>query len=906
MRGRDFIIVGLMLLLADALGLSRHVTAGTIFVSPDGSDTWSGRLAQPNAGKMDGPVATLDQARDLVRQQKSGAGLKEPMRVVVASGTYVMSKPFLLTSEDSGTERLGVIYEAAPGATPIFTGGKAISGFQPDSDGVWKTHIPEAASGSWYFEQLFVNGRWAVRARSPNKFYYYMIDVQEEALDKSAGQRPARARQTVTARPDDLQPLFGLRGQELHDVQMVIYHKWDNTTRFLEQVNKKDAAIITTGQGRKPWNSWGKGDRYHLENFKAALDAPGEWFLARDGWLYYRPLDGEDMRTAEVVAPVVDKLLVFEGDVPDGKYVENIIIKGLTFLHAEYNMPPGGFEASQAAAPIDAAVMADGARNIVIQDCELGHIGRYGVWFRKGCQNCTLQRCYVHDVGAGGVRIGEASVPRTEREQTGHITLDNNIIRHGGRIFPCAVGVWIGHSADNVVTHNEIADLYYTGISAGWIWGYSGSIAKRNNISFNHVHHLGWAVLSDMGGIYTLGASEGTVVSNNIFHDIYAYSYGGWGLYTDEGSTGIVMEKNLVYNTKTGSFHQHYGKENIIRNNIFVNSMLHQIQATRIESHLSFTFEKNIVYWETGPLLAGPWTKINTNMDNNCYWNTAGKPVTFANLSLDQWRQQQKHDQHSIIADPLFVDPKNLDFHLKADSPALKLGFEPFDYTQAGVYGDPTWIARANEVTYPPLEWPPDAPPVAIKDDFEKTAVGQPPQGAEVHVENRGDSIVVTDETAASGSHSLKITDAPGLQDVWNPHLVYSPNHGTGTTRCAFDLRIERGASINHEWRDWRNTPYSVGPSFSVIGDALQAGGKTVLHLPMGKWVHIEVTADLGAKNTGTWTLAVTLPGEPPKTFKALKDGSSTFERLTWLGFTSNATDKAVFYLDNLEVSNGS
>ena len=514
-----------------------------------------------------------------------------------------------------------------------------------------------------------------MRARSPNKFYYYMIDVQEEALDKSAGQRPARARQTVTARPEDLQPLFGLSGQELHDVQMVIYHKWDNTTRFLGQVNEKDATIITTGQGRKPWNSWGKGDRYHLENFKTALDAPGEWFLARDGWLYYKPLEGEDMRTAEVVAPVVDKLLVFEGDVPNGKYVENITIKGLTFLHAEYHMPPGGFEASQAAAPIDAAVVADGARNIVIQNCEFGHIGRYGVWFRKGCQNCTLQRCYVHDFGAGGVRIGEAE--RAQDRAGANRPYHARQQHHPPRVdasSPARSASGSATAPTTPVTHNEIADMYYTGISAGWVWGYSGSIAKRNNISFNHIHHLGWAVLSDMGGIYTLGASEGTVVSNNIFHDIYAYSYGGWGLYTDEGSTGIVMENNLVYNTKTGSFHQHYGKENIIRNNIFVNSMLHQIQATRIEPHLSFTFEKNIVYWETGPLLAGPWTKITINMDNNCYWNTAGKAVTFAGLSLDQWRQQQQHDQHSVIADPLFVDPKNLDFHLKAGLPCFEAG----------------------------------------------------------------------------------------------------------------------------------------------------------------------------------------------------------------------------------------
>ena len=245
------------------------------------------------------------------------------------------------------------------------------------------------------------------------------------------------------------------------------------------------------------------------------------------------------------------------------------------------------------------------------------------------------QRAGGDGFGAGGVRIGEAGIAANEAERTSHITVDNNIIRHGGRIFPCAVGVWIGHASDNSVTHNEIADLYYTGISAGWRWGYGESLAKRNTIAFNNVHHIGWGVLSDMGGIYTLGPSEGTVVRNNVFHDIYAYSYGGWGMYTDEGSTGILFENNLVYRVKTGGFHQHYGKENVVRNNILAFSKLYQLQATRVEEHLSFTLERNIVYWDSGVLLSGRWDQVRHVSGPNCYWEASGKPVDFLNLAME-------------------------------------------------------------------------------------------------------------------------------------------------------------------------------------------------------------------------------------------------------------------------------
>lgn len=237
-------------------------------------------------------------------------------------------------------------------------------------------------------------------------------------------------------------------------------------------------------------------------------------------------------------------------------------------------------------------------------------------------------------------------------------------------------------------------------MSVGWVWGYAASLAHHNEISHNHIHEIGQGVLSDMGGVYTLGVSPGTTVHHNRIHHVEAYDYGGWGLYTDEGSTGIVLEKNLVHHTKTGSFHQHYGKENAVRNNVLAFSRVQQLQRTRTEEHLSFTFERNIVLWDNeSPLLGSNWKDPGFRLERNVYWNASGRPVTFpGGLDLEAWRKARGQDQGSLVVDPRFADAAAGDFRLRDDSPALALGFERWDLDDVGRRGAPVLTAGLPEV----------------------------------------------------------------------------------------------------------------------------------------------------------------------------------------------------------------
>ncbi|MSU47735.1 MAG: hypothetical protein EXS37_01335 [Opitutus sp.] len=883
--------------------------AADFYVAPTGDDT--------NSGGSERPFATLERARDAIRALKRASGLpKGGVTVHVRAGTYQLNTPLSLTREDSGTVEAPVVF-SGDDARPLISAGRRIAGWRKVEDGLWAADLPEVKAGRWYFEQLFVNGRRATRARSPNSGYFHVDLKGGYGLAPESGKREdLSSRSFYALREGDVSDYAGLRGEALHDVTLtVLWNNWISTPLRVAAVEPKSRLVTLTGApGRSTHSEFDRGIRYVVENCRSALDAPGEWFLDRGGTLLYRPLPGESMAEAEVFAPRLEQFIVFTGEAKAGRFVEHITFRGLRFQHAECPTPAEGMPEKQGAATVPAAIYADGARDVRFEDCEIAHIGGYAIHFREGCHACVVRRCHLYDLGAGGVHLGgiEQNQVPPEWEQSSHFEVDNNIIRSGGRVHPSGSAILSHHCSDSRFTHNDISDFYYTGISVGWTWNYLPSLAKRNLIAFNRIGHIGQGVLSDLAGIYTLGESQGTEIVGNVVHDVRCYNYGAAGIYNDQASTGIRVANNLTYRTEISGYTMNFGKDVTIENNIFVLTGAHALHKGTGREESSATFTRNILWFERGELLDGGWAAPEMKFSRNLYWDASRRPVTFLGMGLAKWQALRK-DAGSLVADPLFVNPARLDFRLQENSPAARIGFVPFDHSQTGVQGDATWREFAHRFT-PPVEQPPpilpELTPLTLAEDFETTPIDHPPAIAKIEPtwawQQYGLRVTVALEPSPAGQRCLKIVeDKPGLE-LWAPMLVYFPAHRQGRTRLSFDVKPERSAhlAVSMEDRSGRSSGSLGGPHLSIRDGKIFVSGRPPVAIPWAEWIHVELSVGVGDGAGGTFDLAVTPPNGATQTLIGIKYRSREWNHLQWLAFSSAGDGNSTIYLDNIRLAN--
>ena len=676
-----------------------NATVSTLFVSQKrGSDAYSG-FEREEKGFYQGPLKTIEAALERIKNMRA-VGSCHPVRIVLTDDIYVVTKPIVVANAVSQVT-------ICSDCNTVVSGGLQVEGFRKDTFNgkpCFSAHVPQVEQGMW-FTDLFVDGRRADYTSFPKEGFYAAQEVENKADVYDAESR------WFIPFPEDREVFKHLRNFD--DCFVSFNHFWMDEHTPIDCFEEDTGKIWMKYLSRfsiHHENSCAKM-RWKLENAAEAFELPNQWYLDRPtAMLYYIPADeSQTPESIRAYLAVAKQLFVVQGE-KDQK-VNYITLRDLTFSHtgsdyaSRYGTDthvlipedhPGYACDEQGMCNAYGAVEFRYAHGCAVERCLFTCLGLHGITLEEGSDHIRIYGNRFYRLGGGAVKINGGAYGCEKSEETWGNTVSQNHITHCGQRYAASVGVMIMHAYGNTVSHNEIGWLYYTGISVGWVWGYDNNITKENLIEYNHVHHIGQGVLSDMGAIYLLGVQPGTVVRGNIVHDVQGCGYGGTGIYTDEGSAQILIENNIVYNIHSSAYNHHYGRMNTVRNNIFCKAS-RMVQASRPELHTGLVMERNIMvsegkyaygygYQQEGPCCG------NLNMiagDHNLHFDVTGDPCLIdldgKRLTLSEAQEVFGLEFGSQYADPLFVDYENNDFTLKENSPAFALGFEPIDTSNVGV-----------------------------------------------------------------------------------------------------------------------------------------------------------------------------------------------------------------------------
>ncbi|MER5940810.1 right-handed parallel beta-helix repeat-containing protein [Streptomyces sp. NPDC001928] len=514
-----------------------------LYVAPWGNDGWPGTFERP--------FATPGRAQQAVRART--AAMTSDIVVNLRGGTYRLTAPLRMSQAagDSGRGGHRVVYQAYGYGTarqePVtLSGGRRIGGWRPDPQrrGVWRADVAALET-----RQLYVAGRRAARASLGDGIPGELKVTGTGLTTTSALPRGWRAPRDMELRFrfDYLEGRCGIAG--------ISRGPRGGTTITMDQPCWRLARDLY-GPELLALPS-------DVENSPDFLDERGSWYLdrSRPGHhaLLYRPRAGEDMRRADVTAPVLQTLVGGSGGA--GRPVHDIAFKGLTFAHAGWTAPsePAGFAAAWSMylrpgrgdeirlLTVPGNVAFRHAERIAFQGNRFVHLGAQGLRFSGDSSHNTVDGNVFTDISDGGVALGVLPPETTGTSRGNRVT--DNWIHHTGADYHASSGIWDGGSRRTTIAHNQVDHVPYTGILSGPAEDVRG-LMSGNRIVGNRVFATN-RLLADGGGIYLRGEqgtsyADGAVVSGNAVTDS---AYGIWnvGIYTDDSSRWITVRDNAVH-----------------------------------------------------------------------------------------------------------------------------------------------------------------------------------------------------------------------------------------------------------------------------------------------------------------------------------------------------------------------
>ena len=527
------------------------------------------------------------------------------VHLVLADGTYQLDAVLRFGPEDSGRNGNLVLWEPAPGAHPVLSGGIPIRGWHPDAENpsLWSASVPAGLDT----RQLYANGQ-----RIPRSFGTSPVPLTQTADGFVA------ADDTLASwrNPSSIEFVFdgghGPWTQPRCDVASVSGETiamrqpcWSNmflpSTPIAPDGKDPEGGIPSLTASATPTT---------IENAYELL-SPGTWYLDRTRHvIYYDPRSGENPTAMSFVAPVLQQLVTTSSTAESP--LHDVTFSGITFAYATWLEPSSnnGFPEMQATMYIQgpngsmtqglcqyvptggtcpyaawsrppAAVDLVGTERVSFIGNVFRHLGAAGLGMYHGAKNDLILGNEITDVSGNGIEFGTTDdpLPISPGEISVRNIIADNYVHNAGVEYTGAVGIWVGYARETTISHNEIGDLPYTGISLGWGGWHTNntsipfnnpSILADNIISDNMIYNV-MGVRGDGGPIYTNGPqgyslAHGLTLKGNVtfgnFETNYAY-------YNDGGGAFITINDNVQY-ADGGRFNDAYATHIIVKNNYYI------------------------------------------------------------------------------------------------------------------------------------------------------------------------------------------------------------------------------------------------------------------------------------------------------------------------------------------------